>query len=199
MVGVEGKKKPRPRGGRKNRARLEAERQERRRQAGAGQHTDHDDGTFHVPHVPLQAIEQLPLPHTLYDKVLVDAECTHDGSIKHIIKYQKWGWDTFQARFLNPNRLQALEQLQRGLLLNGFRLLKPGGTLVYATCSFCRSQNEDVVCWLLENHANAKLCAVAPEEQIGEASPGLVPHTLRYDPIRSQTSALFIAKITKLS
>ena len=27
----------------------------------------------------------------LYDKVLVDAECTHDGSIKHLAKFEKWG------------------------------------------------------------------------------------------------------------
>jgi 16S rRNA C967 or C1407 C5-methylase (RsmB/RsmF family) len=66
--------------------------------------------------------------------VLVDAECTHDGSLRHIAKFQQWGWPTFERRVLGARRLRALALLQRGLLLNGFRLLKPGGVLIYATC-----------------------------------------------------------------
>ncbi|KAI8909123.1 S-adenosyl-L-methionine-dependent methyltransferase domain-containing protein [Gorgonomyces haynaldii] len=62
----------------------------------------------------------------LYDKVMVDAECTHDGSIAHIDKYIKNGWDQFEENFMNPDRLENLETLQRKLLENGFRLLKPG-------------------------------------------------------------------------
>jgi 16S rRNA C967 or C1407 C5-methylase (RsmB/RsmF family) len=56
---------------------------------------------------------------TLYDKVLVDAECTHDGSIAHIEKYITNGWEKFDERFLNPERLDTLHTLQRGLLQNG--------------------------------------------------------------------------------
>ncbi|CAI5473659.1 unnamed protein product [Closterium sp. Yama58-4] len=70
-----------------------------------------------------------------YDKVLVDAECTHDGSLKHILKYDSWGWHTLNKRFLDPQRLSTLAALQRSLLETGFLLLKPGGRLVYSTCS----------------------------------------------------------------
>lgn len=74
---------------------------------------------------------------SLFDKVLVDAECTHDGSIKHLQKFgTQWGWDTFERRVMNPGRLSSLQRLQRNLLVNGFSLLKPGGTLVYATCRY---------------------------------------------------------------
>ncbi|KAI9247472.1 S-adenosyl-L-methionine-dependent methyltransferase [Phascolomyces articulosus] len=48
----------------------------------------------------------------LYDKVLVDAECTHDGSISHILKYEKWGWDAFEKNFMNPDRLSTICELQ---------------------------------------------------------------------------------------
>jgi hypothetical protein len=34
----------------------------------------------------------------LYDRVLVDAECTHDGSIKHIAKFREGGWGQFEAK-----------------------------------------------------------------------------------------------------
>lgn len=109
----------------------------------------------------------------LYDKVLVDAECTHDGSVKHIAKYDKlWGWDTFEKRFMDPEvfcihdgflmhkRINTITNLQKKLLTNGFKLLKPGGTIVYSTCSFSRKQNEDVITWFLEQEPLAEVVAL---------------------------------------
>lgn len=66
------------------------------------------------------------LPHYLYDKVIVDAECTHDGSIAHLAKYSANNWDGFEAQFLDPKRLESLETLQRGLLANGIPILNQG-------------------------------------------------------------------------
>ncbi|TKY55922.1 Ribosomal RNA small subunit methyltransferase B [Spatholobus suberectus] len=71
-----------------------------------------------------------------YDKVLVDAECTHDGSVKHIQKFEHWGWRTLQRRVLDAERTDDLHTLQLNLLTNGFRLLKVGGSLVYSTCRY---------------------------------------------------------------
>jgi hypothetical protein len=48
----------------------------------------------------------------LYDCVLVDAECTHDGSVKHITKFDQWGWDSFERRFLDPQRIATITELQ---------------------------------------------------------------------------------------
>ncbi|XP_050909436.1 uncharacterized protein LOC127123242 [Lathyrus oleraceus] len=47
-----------------------------------------------------------------YDKVLVDAECTHDGSVKHIQKFEHWGWVTLQRRVLDAERTNNLHALQ---------------------------------------------------------------------------------------
>ena len=81
----------------------------------------------------------------------MDAECSHDGSVIHLIKYATtWGWDKFQQNFMDNNCAKKLQVLQRQLLWNGFRLLKPGGTLIYSTCSFSPKQNEEIVLWLLE-------------------------------------------------
>lgn len=55
---------------------------------------------------------QISATNALYDKVLVDAECTHDGSIAHILKYEKWGWDTFEKNFMDPNRINTIAELQ---------------------------------------------------------------------------------------
>lgn len=132
-----------------------------------------------------------------YDKVLVDAECTHDGSIRHVQKFESWGWQTLQRRVLDAERTDDLTNLQFRLLSNGFRLLKAGGSLIYSTCSLTISQNEEVVeRFLLEN-------SYAELQEIGNfhtwpCKNGRVPKTLRFDPVTSQTSGLFVAKFTKL-
>lgn len=45
-------------------------------------------------------------------QVLVDAECTHDGSVKHIQKFEQWGWTTLQRRVLDALRTDSLTLLQ---------------------------------------------------------------------------------------
>jgi hypothetical protein len=42
----------------------------------------------------------------------VDAECTHDGSIRHIQKFENWGWTTLQRRVLDAERTNSLTVLQ---------------------------------------------------------------------------------------
>lgn len=45
-------------------------------------------------------------------QVLVDAECTHDGSVRHIQKFEHWGWTTLQHRVLDAERTDSLAVLQ---------------------------------------------------------------------------------------
>eukprot|EP00873_Tetraselmis_striata_P029242 jgi/Tetstr1/449506/TSEL_036595.t2 len=120
----------------------------------------------------VSAVEEAQAP--LYDRVLVDVECTHDGSIRHIAKFQEHGWGGFEAKFLS--RLGELGGLQRALLRQGFAMLRPGGTLVYSTCSMTRAQNEDVVEWLLVHEPRA---TTAPIQQAGgwPCTAGGVPHS----------------------
>lgn len=133
-----------------------------------------------------------------YDKVLVDAECTHDGSIKHIQKFEYWGWKTLQRRVLNAERTDDLTVLQLQLLTNGFRLLKVGGSLVYSTCSLTVAQNEDVVEQFLGQNTSAELLQIDAAKN-WPCRSGRIPKTLRFDPMTSRTSGLFVAKFTKLA
>ncbi|MCO5549211.1 hypothetical protein L7F22_002677 [Adiantum nelumboides] len=131
-------------------------------------------------------------------QVLVDAECTHDGSLKHILKYEHWGWETMERRVLDHERLASITSLQLLLLTNGFRLLKAGGTLVYSTCSLTNAQNEEVVETFLSGHSNAELVEIEEcQKSNWPCENGKLPHTLRFNPISSSTSGLFLAKIKK--
>jgi len=107
----------------------------------------------------------------LFDRVLVDAECSTDGSLRHVEKriqkeqkliLEKNQGDEYYVDFDIPQltdryQLEALLELQRRLASQGFRLLKPDGIMVYSTCSFSEDQNEGVVEWLLREHLGAEL------------------------------------------
>ncbi|KAL6040984.1 putative 16S rRNA (Cytosine(967)-C(5))-methyltransferase [Balamuthia mandrillaris] len=128
----------------------------------------------------------------LYDKILLDAQCTLDASVRHILQFQKLGWKDF-----SPHVGNETVELQKRLIRNSFQLLAPGGSLVYSTCSFSRDQNEGVVEWLLEQEPTARL-VVIPEAAGMPCQSGMLQHTLRFYPAHTQTSGLFIAKLTKL-
>jgi len=68
---------------------------------------------------PKSFLELLDLSESLnlmigwnFIQVLVDAECTHDGSIRHIQKFEHWGWETLNGRVLNAERSDNLTALQ---------------------------------------------------------------------------------------
>lgn len=151
----------------------------------------------------------------LYDRVLVDAECTHDGSPKHLLKAQAHGWTAFVTRGLDPARVAALPELQGALLRRGFELVRPGGTVVYATCSLTRTQNEQVVAAFLASTPAARLVpsgvtnlpvaayqpwppGAAPTDDGDAAAWAARPHVLRFDGSRTRTSGLFVAKFERV-
>jgi 16S rRNA C967 or C1407 C5-methylase (RsmB/RsmF family) len=76
------------------------------------------------------------------DKVLVDAPCSSEGRFSaHNAK---------SVKYWSLRKIREMRRKQRGLLLNASRLLKPGGRLVYSTCTFAPEENEGVVNWFLK-------------------------------------------------
>lgn len=138
---------------------------------------------------------------TLFDKVLVDAQCTHDGSLRHVRKFLERGDEEGLARTtLSAAVVADTVALQRRLLAHGFSLLKPGGSLVYATCSLTRCQNEDVVAFLLEQCTDARLCDLSEHSLCRDLPENdWMPGTIRMNPLSTGTSGLFIAKVAKSS
>ena len=129
-----------------------------------------------------------------YDKVLVDADCSTDGSARHVEKMIRSGAvdDLFSAA-----RTEATVALQRRLLRNGFDRLRPGGVLVYSTCSLAAAQNEDVVAAFLAEEPDAALVAAPLRAPAPPPwAPGGLPHTLRFSPAHG-TSGLFVARLAR--
>lgn len=89
------------------------------------------------------------LPESLdADRVLVDAPCSELGSLRR-------GPD--QRFRIQPEVLTRFPALQQDILQRGARLVRPGGRLVYATCTVNRAENEDVVAAFLASRPDFRL------------------------------------------
>ncbi|KAM9204115.1 tRNA (cytosine(34)-C(5))-methyltransferase, mitochondrial isoform 1-T1 [Mergus octosetaceus] len=82
----------------------------------------------------------------LYDKVLVDAPCSNDRS-------WLFSSDTQQAKLRLIQR-KELSSLQFQLLRSAIKALRPGGSLVYSTCTLSKAENSDVINLILKSCAN---------------------------------------------
>jgi 16S rRNA (cytosine1407-C5)-methyltransferase len=82
-----------------------------------------------------------------FDRVLLDAPCSAEGRflLEEPSTYRFWKEDT--------NRKMAKDQ--RRLFKSAFLALKPGGTLVYSTCTFAPEENEQVLDWALQTFLGA--------------------------------------------
>jgi len=76
-----------------------------------------------------------------FDKILLDAPCSSEG------RFSTLEPKTFA--FWSPRKIKEMVRKQRRLLLQALRLVKPGGIVVYSTCTFSPEENEGVVDWVL--------------------------------------------------
>ncbi len=131
-----------------------------------------------------------PLPGAAgrFDKVLVDAPCTGMGVIRRNPD-AKWRFDPG-----DPARMAAL---QRAILRNAWMSMKPGGLLVYSTCSPLREENEEVVEAFLRD-AGARLRGKeAAADWPGPADAWTPEGYLRLAPHRHGTDCFFAALLMK--
>ncbi|XP_027691720.1 tRNA (cytosine(34)-C(5))-methyltransferase, mitochondrial isoform X2 [Vombatus ursinus] len=82
----------------------------------------------------------------MFDKVLVDAPCSNDRS-------WLFSSDTQKASY-RLNQRKELPLMQIELLRSAIRALRPGGSLVYSTCTLSKAENIDVVDQILNSHSN---------------------------------------------
>jgi len=122
------------------------------------------------------------------DRVLVDAPCSGLGTLRRNPDL-KWRQ--------SPKSVAELQVKQAAILASAARLLKPGGRLVYATCSLLRAENEDVVAGFDQAHGDDfEPLAVAPLLEAAHVSAASSLDTggrLRLWPQRHHTDGFFAA------
>lgn len=82
-----------------------------------------------------------------FDKILLDAPCSGEGMM-HLDNDKDFAmWSVAQ--------IKRLQQLQKRVIGQAWQLLKPGGTLVYSTCTMAPEENEAVIDYLLRSQDDA--------------------------------------------
>jgi 16S rRNA (cytosine967-C5)-methyltransferase len=105
------------------------------------------------------------LPGRTFDAVLLDAPCTATGTIRRHPDI---------LRLKRPDDVPALAALQSRLLDRAVSLVKPGGTLVFCTCSLQPQEGPEQVAQLLARHPGISRAPIAADE-CGIAAGWLTP------------------------
>ncbi|MEN8181173.1 MAG: 16S rRNA (cytosine(967)-C(5))-methyltransferase RsmB [Myxococcota bacterium] len=144
-----------------------------------------------LPHLRVRqadASQPLRLGAHFFDRVLVDAPCSGLGTLR---RHPDLRW---RVRPEDPKRLSAIQQR---ILERAAAWLRPGGTLVYSTCTVLPEENEGVVEAFLAQQRDFRL---VPADELPEGlrplarGPGYV-HTL---PHRHDVDGFFIARLERL-
>jgi 16S rRNA (cytosine967-C5)-methyltransferase len=126
-----------------------------------------------------------------FDRVLLDAPCSDLGALasRPDARWRK-----------SPRTIERLAKVQARALLAAARALRPGGVLVYSTCTFSRRENEDRVAALLA----AAEAGEAPRlelEDLGARAPALAsplePRCLQLRPDRDRTTGFFVGRLRR--
>jgi NOL1/NOP2/sun family putative RNA methylase len=124
----------------------------------------------------------------MFDRVLLDAPCSSMGS------------SLSAFRTLDRDRIRDMARVQRKLALASFDALKPGGKMLYSTCTFAKEENEEVVKFLLESRQDARLEQVPLElpHDGGLSEYGAeFKKVWRIQPHHLKSEGFFIARIGK--
>lgn len=127
-------------------------------------------------------------PAESFDRILLDAPCSGFGVIR---RKPDLKWTKTEAD------VQDIVKIQRELLEEVHRLLRPGGVLVYSTCTIEREENEGNVMRFLQEHPDFELAPIQieglPAPLVEAAARGM----MRIDPDVCHSDGFFIAKLLK--
>jgi 16S rRNA (cytosine967-C5)-methyltransferase len=132
-------------------------------------------------------LQSAALPAAAFDRVLLDAPCSGLGVIRRNPE-AKWR--------LTADDITRLAAVQKIMLKNAVRLLKPGGVLVYSTCSTTRQENEEVVSDFISRQSDCvleNLNGLFPENKEIFTEDGM----FRAWPHRHGMDGFFAARIRK--
>lgn len=150
----------------------------------------------HNTMITLMQGEQYANAGIMFDKILLDAPCSGTGTIRKSPK---------TINMWNPDVVRRIAKIQRKLITTAWKILKPGGTLVYSTCSTEPEENEAIVSYLLDNNKDAKMIEIdlpikrtqPITEFEGEKYNIEVHNCLRLWPQDNDTEGFFVAGIKK--
>lgn len=132
-----------------------------------------------------------------FDRVLVDAPCSGTGT---------WRRHPEQKKRMSDDVVFELTVTQDGILARAAKLVKPGGQLIYATCSLLPDENEVRVEKFLKNHSEFSVipwqdawAKAMPKTSPPEIKNAISSPYLRLSPAANNTDGFFVAVLSKKS
>lgn len=123
-----------------------------------------------------------------FDLVAVDAPCSGEGMMRK---------DEEARRQWSPRLVEQCSVLQREILSDAVETLKPGGVLIYSTCTFNKKENEENAEWLVSRFGLEPIVPEIPTETgIGHQIKSDIP-ALRFMPHITRGEGLFVTVMRK--
>ncbi len=132
-----------------------------------------------------------------FDRVLIDAPCSSEGTLSRSFR---------TLEIWSESAIKRLSATQRNLIMSAYYSLKPGGVMVYSTCTFAPEENEGTVSYLLKKFPEAIVEPINLEglntqpgfsEWRGEEFNPAVKNILRLFPHEHDGEGFCVARITK--
>ena len=121
-----------------------------------------------------------------FDKILVDAPCSGEGMFRKDPDLIK-SWLERGPEYYAP--------IQRQILKSAAAMLKPGGMLLYSTCTFAKLEDEDTIQWILEEEPDLELVPIEPWEGACGGFDGMP--VIRLFPHKIEGEGHFLALLRK--
>lgn len=137
------------------------------------------------------------IPHfkEYFDKILIDAPCSGEGMFRKDAKMIK-AWEEHGPAFFS--------KIQKSIITQAAQMLRPGGMLLYSTCTFSPEENEQTIEYLLEQYPCFEICEMEGYEGFSQGIPEMtdtkncsLKKTVRIFPHRMKGEGHFLALLKK--
>ena len=130
-----------------------------------------------------------------FTRILVDAPCSGEGMFRKEKKMVK-AWEEHGPEFFS--------KIQRSIVTQAAQMLRPGGMLLYSTCTFSPEENEQTIEYLLQEYPEFKICEMEGYEGFADGMPQVtesknpeLEKTVRIFPHRMKGEGHFLALLQK--
>lgn len=141
-----------------------------------------------------QLCQQLQKSNIKFDKILLDAPCSGEGTFRDIPRGMLM-W--------NPNTIKKMSKIQKRLIDAIIPLLKPGGEILYSTCTHAPEENEAILQYAIDNYPLEMQTLTLPLKtrsgiqkwQDQEFNPEISNCACRIYPQDNNTEGFFVSKL----
>lgn len=129
-----------------------------------------------------------------FDKILIDAPCSGEGMFRK---------NHDATNYWSEDYPKECATLQREIIKKAVKMLKPGGQIIYSTCTFAPEEDEQIIAWLVDNY-NFKILPIEKFKGMSSGRPAWangnpdLSKTVRLFPHLFRGDGHFVAKLQSL-